>query len=289
MIWLIGNKGMLGTEVGEAMRGASIQYLASDIEVDITDYDRLHDFSIGRKINWIINCSAYTAVDRAEEEKEKAFAINAEGAGNIARIAAETGAVMIHISTDYVFDGEKEGPYSENDRPNPTGVYGLSKLSGEEKVRQACPRHFILRTAWLYGKNGANFVHTMLRLFNERDEVRVVADQWGSPTCAKDLAAAILSIVNGNSSKYGIFNFTNEGRTNWHEFSMEIYARARQSGITGREVRIVPITTPEYPTKARRPMNSYLSKEKIQRELGIACRPWRDALAEFVVSVKKAT
>ena len=286
MIWLTGNRGMLGSEVEEALIGASVPYMVSGSDVDITDYNRLNDFAGGNRIGWIINCSAYTAVDRAEDEKEKAFAINADGAGNIARVAAEKGAVLIHFSTDYVFNGEKDGPYTEEDRPNPAGVYGMSKFAGEERIRQTNPKHFILRTAWLYGKNGFNFVDTMLRLFSERDEVRIVADQWGSPTYAKDLAAAIITIVKGNSSKYGIYNFTNQGRTNWHEFSIEIYARARHTGIINRDVRIVPVTTREYPTRALRPKNSYLSKDKIQRELGIVCRPWKEALTEYLAIVK---
>lgn len=282
MIWLIGNKGMLGSDVEQMLIQSSYQYCASDLDVDITDNNALKKFIESNKIDWIINCSAYTAVDKAEDEKEKAFAINADGVYNIACIAQKTEASFIHISTDYVFDGEKDKAYCEDDMENPTSVYGRSKYEGEKNIKENCATYFIIRTAWLYGANGNNFVRTMIKLFNERDEVRVVDDQWGSPTFTKDVAGAVMSIIQQNSDKFGIYHFTNEGRTNWYEFACEIYARARKHGIVNRDVRIVPITTSEYPTKAIRPKNSYLSKEKIIRELGVSCRSWQDALEEFI-------
>ena len=213
--------------------------------------------------------------------------INADGVLNIARIAQETGAVLVHVSTDYVFDGEKPESYREDDTTNPIGAYGESKLAGERHVESVMKRFFIIRTAWLYGETGKNFVNTMLRLFRERDEVRVVADQWGSPTFTRDLAAAIVTITERNSEQYGIYHYTNEGRTTWHEFAVAIYDLARQHGLIDRDVRITPITTAEYPTKARRPKNSYLSKEKIIRELGVQCRPWRKALEECIANLRK--
>jgi len=282
MIWLIGNRGMLGSDVEELLKTRSVRYIATDIDVDITDYAALSDFASYREIDRIINCSAYTAVDKAEEERDKAYSINADGAHNIARVAEHSGAVLIHVSTDYVFDGEKNGPYLEDDETNPLGVYGRSKLEGERRIISETDRYFIIRTAWLYGARGANFVRTMLRLFRERDEVRVVADQWGSPTYSKDLASALISAAAGDSTRFGIYHFTNEGRTNWYEFAREIYGQAVRYGRVKRDVDIVPITTSEYPTKARRPKNSYLSKEKIIRELGVECRAWRKALEEFI-------
>jgi dTDP-4-dehydrorhamnose reductase len=282
MIWLIGNRGMLGSDVEILLKRHSCAHLVSDIEIDITDYSALHNFAGRQNIGWIINCSAYTSVDAAETEAEKAFTINADGVKNIAMAAADVGASLVHISTDYVFDGNKSGPYTEEDSPNPIGVYGQSKLAGEWNITSVMNQYFILRTAWLYGPQGNNFVRTMLRLFREREEVRVVADQWGSPTFTKDLAAAIITIVTRSSSHYGIYNFTNEGRISWYDFSLEIYSLARRYGIIGHEVHIVPISTPEYPTRAKRPMNSYLSKEKIRRDLDIECRPWREALDECI-------
>ncbi|OHD66302.1 MAG: dTDP-4-dehydrorhamnose reductase [Spirochaetes bacterium RBG_13_51_14] len=282
MIWLIGNRGMLGSDVEVLLKRDYQPYIASDIDVDITDFKALRDFIARSDVSWIINCSAYTAVDNAEDERDKTFAINADGAHNIACVAAAAGAALVHVSTDYVFDGEKSEPYLEEDTPNPIGVYGLSKLAGERHVASAMGRYFIIRTAWLYGHRGNNFVRTMLRLFSERDEVRVVADQWGSPTFTKDLAAAIISIISGNSTRYGIYHFTNEGRTTWYDFAREIYTLARNYRRVDREVRIIPITTEEYPTKVKRPRNSYLSKDKIRRVMGIECRDWRDALEEYV-------
>lgn len=282
MIWLIGNRGMLGSDVEMLLKRRSIEYAATDTDVDITDFAALGDFAAGRGFTRIINCSAYTAVDRAEDEREQAFAINAAGVMNIARVAADTGAVLVHVSTDYVFDGEKSGAYSEDDATGPAGEYGRSKLEGERHIAVTVNRHFILRTAWLYGAHGNNFVRTMLRLFNERDEVRVVADQWGSPTFTRDLAAAIMTIAGGTFQRYGIYHYTNEGRTNWYEFAKEICALGKRYGIVKRDVRILPITTAEYPTKAKRPRNSYLSKEKIRQELGIECRDWKEALEECI-------
>jgi len=287
MIWLIGNNGMLGTDVEKLLNRHSLPCITSDIDVDITDYGKLKAFADRYQVDWIINCSAYTAVDAAEDERDRAFQINADGVLNIARIAQEKGAVLIHVSTDYVFDGEKPDTYHEDDATNPIGAYGESKLAGELFISSAMERYFILRTAWLYGVTGKNFVHTMIRLFGERDEVRVVADQWGSPTYTGDLAAAIVSIVELNATRYGIYHYTNEGKTNWHEFATEIYARARRHGLIDRDVRIVAITTAEYPTKTRRPRNSYLSKEKIIRELGVQCRDWRAALEECIGNLRK--
>ncbi|MCE5281672.1 MAG: dTDP-4-dehydrorhamnose reductase, partial [Deltaproteobacteria bacterium] len=192
------------------------------------------------------------------------------------------GARLLHISTDYIFDGGKEGAYLEEDPPNPQGVYGRSKLQGERHIREVTDQHVILRTAWLYGPSGNNFVRTMLRLFREREEVRVVADQWGSPTFAVDFADAIVQILTRNAVPYGTYHYTNEGRTNWFEFASRIMESARRYRLIDREVRILPIGTDEYPTKVHRPANSYLSKEKIKRDLAISIRSWQEALDAFM-------
>jgi len=204
MIWLIGNKGMLGTEVESLLIKYRLPYVATDREIDITDCRALRQFSEDKQLYWIINCAAYTAVDKAENEPDLAFKLNADGPLNIARIAGEKQAKLIHISTDYVFDGTKEGAYVEKDSPNPISVYGGSKYEGEKNIQKSLNEYFILRSAWLYGKHGNNFVHTMLRFFREKVEIRVVGDQWGSPTYAPDLAEAILGIVMMNSEAYGI-------------------------------------------------------------------------------------
>ncbi len=285
MIWLVGNRGMLGTEVEELLRQHDLPYFASDREVDITDPGLLQDFASNKPLSWIINCSAYTAVDQAEDEPELAFRINAEGPRNLAGIARDKEAKLIHISTDYVYDGTKEGRYTETDPPNPLGVYGASKYQGEVHIQNLLKAHFILRTSWLYGKRGNNFVTTMLRLFKERDEVRVVGDQWGSPTYAPDLAAALLEIVRADSDAYGIYHFTNEGTVSWFDFACEIYRLARQEDLLKKEVRLVRIRTEEYPTKARRPRNSPMSKSKIRRTFQIAIRPWQAGLGDFLAEI----
>lgn len=284
MIWLIGNKGMLGTDVEHLLREKQIEYIASDKEVDITDEKVLRNYVKDKEISWIINCSAYTAVDKAEDERELAFMLNSDGVLNNARLAKIKNARLIHLSTDYIFDGSKKDAYTEEDIPNPVGVYGKSKLEGERNIIKTIQQYFIIRIAWLYGQNGNNFVHTMLRLFSEKNEVRVVQDQWGSPTYTKDVAAIIVRLITDNSDRFGIYNYTNESRTNWYEFALMIYSLAKKKGLISKEVKILPITTEEYPTKAVRPKNTYLSKDKIKQTFGIQIRPWQEALEEFINS-----
>lgn len=288
MIWIIGSRGMLGSEVKTLLHETDESYCVSDREVDITSWDSLSEFSMNKPISWIVNCAAYTAVDRAEDEPAAAFAINETGAANIARIANAKNARLIHISTDYVFDGSKEGAYTEDDPTGPVGVYGKSKLGGEKMIVATTPGYFIIRTAWLYGKNGPNFVNTMIRLFRERGEVRVVNDQRGSPTFARDLADAILRIAGNDSRRYGVYHYSNEGDISWFDFAAEIYRLVHIHGLIERDVSVVPITTEEYPTRAFRPKNSVLSKEKIKNELGLEIRDWKTALEQFIRTLPAA-
>ena len=286
MIWLIGNKGMLGSDVEKLLKERGLTYWVSDKEVDISDYKVLEKFGKDKEIKWVINCSGYTKVDKAEEEIDEAFRINKDGVRNIALFSAKRQIRLIHISTDYVFDGRKERTvgHSEDDKTNPINIYGKSKLAGEEEIKKILNEYFIIRTAWLYGLKGNNFVYTMLRLFKERDVVKVVEDQWGSPTYTADLAGAILKIIEDNSVSYGIYHFTNEGVTNWYEFAREIYRKSKKLGIidSNKEVEIRGIETKEYPTPAQRPKCSWLSKEKIKRELNLDIRNWEDALTDFL-------
>ena len=280
---------MLGREVETLLRRNTIQHLSSGREVDISKPDTLKAFvgnKHGHAIEWIINCSGYTAVDRAEDEPQQAFRINAQGVRNIAETAKSLDATLIHISTDYVFSGNKQSEYLEEDPTGPIGVYARSKFQGELHVQETVSRFYILRTAWLYGTSGANFVRTMLRLFQERDTVRVVSDQWGSPTYAKDLADAILQVIRSNSSRYGIYHYTNAGRASWYEFARKIYRQARRIGFVQRDVEIVPIPTAEYPTPAPRPKYSYLSKEKIKTNFGLTIRSWQEALKDCMEELK---
>ena len=290
MIWLIGNKGMLGNDVEKLLKERGLTYWASDKEVDISDYKALEKFGKDKKIKWIINCSGYTKVDKAEEEIDDAFRINKDGVRNIAIFSASRQIRLIHISTDYVFDGRQEEgvvAYSEDDKTNPINIYGRSKLAGEEEIKKILEKYFIIRTSWLYGLQGNNFIYTMLRLFKERNLVKVVDDQWGSPTYTVDLAEAILKIIEDDSVNYGIYHFTNEGMTSWYEFARTIYKKAKRLGLLERnkKVEIQPIKTEDYPTAARRPGYSVLSKEKIKREFNLKIRDWNEALEDFLVSL----
>jgi len=291
MIWLIGNKGMLGNDVEKLLKEREITYWVSDKEVDIGDYKALEKFGKDKKIKWIINCSGYTKVDKAEEEIDEVFRINKDGVRNIALFSASRQIRLIHISTDYVFDGrqEKTAVYSEDDKTNPINIYGKSKLAGEEEIKKILEKYFVIRTAWLYGLRGNNFVYTMLRLFKERDLVKVVDDQWGSPTYTVDLAGAILKIVEDDSVSYGVYHFTNEGVASWYEFARTIYKKVKSLGLIegNKKVEIQPIKTEDYPTAARRPRYSVLSKEKIKREFNLKIKDWGKALEDFLISLKK--
>ncbi|HUX13196.1 MAG TPA: dTDP-4-dehydrorhamnose reductase [Spirochaetia bacterium] len=274
LVWLVGSKGMLGTEVEALLQEKKIPHVATDLDCDITDPEAVLAYAGPKQIDWILNCSAYTAVDRAEDEPVLAFKVNADGPENLARLAKQKAARIIHISTDYVFDGKKDGAYTEEDKVNPIGVYGKSKAEGERRVRDACARHFIVRTSWLFGPNGKNFVYTMLRLFNEKPVVRVVNDQHGCPTYAPDLAAMLVKIVELDSQEYGTYHFTNEGKTTWYEFAREIYRQARDRGLVTSECRIEPITAAEYPTRAVRPRNSVLDTGKTRNTFLVSQPGW---------------
>jgi dTDP-4-dehydrorhamnose reductase len=288
MIWLIGNKGMLGSDVEVALEKEKSEYITSDTDVDITDMDSLRNFSEKKDIQWIINCSAYAAVDNAEDDSETAFSVNADGVKNIASVAKEMNATLIHISTDYVFDGTKDGEYFEEDSTGPTGVYGKSKLKGDEYVMETTDKYFIIRTSWLYGKNGNNFIETMLRLFKERDEVNVVNDQWGSPTYTVDLVSLILEIVKRNSSEYGIYHFSCDGKTNWFEFASYIKTKSQEIKLIHKDIIINSIPTSGFPTKAERPANSYLSKEKVINTFGLTIPHWKDSVDRYLNNINES-
>lgn len=281
MIWIIGNNGMLGKELSALCDSAGIPYVGSDRECDITDVNALRSFAAGKDVKWIVNCSAYTAVDKAEDEETLAYAINATGAGNIAVVASETGAKLIHISTDYVFGGDGSRPYKEDDPVNPTGAYGRTKYAGEECVRKHCPSHIIIRTAWLYGRQGKNFVETMLRLFREKGFAGVVCDQRGTPTWAYDLASAIVFFIKHDFSGYGTYHFTDDGETNWYEFACEIRRIAVEKSIIKDDVRVNSLTTEQFPTRAVRPKYSVLDKTKI-KTAGVEVPDWKKSLARYM-------
>jgi dTDP-4-dehydrorhamnose reductase len=288
MIWVVGNRGMLGRTLEAELRRTGLSYCASDLEVDVTDRAQIERYVADKEIYWIVNCAAYTAVDRAESEPAMAFAINEKGAENVAMIARSRRARLIHLSTDYVFNGRRKKPYTEKDRPNPTNVYGRSKLAGEMRVRGTWENHIILRTAWLYDRYGSNFVLTMLRLFEEKRVIRVVNDQWGSPTYGADLADTIVEIISRDDVPFGTYHFTNEGTTTWFSFAKEIYNRALSHRLCRLHDRaFIPITTEEYPTDARRPRYSTLSKTKIKKTLHRDIRTWELALDSCLTGIRK--
>lgn len=287
MIWLIGNRGMLGQEIGKLLESHNIVFWGSGRETDITNFRNLESFAKGKGITWIINCAGYTQVDKAELETEKAFRINKDGVRNVALLSAEKQIKLIHISTDYVFDGRFEKgaiAYKEEDTPNPINVYGKSKLAGEEEIKNIFEKYYIIRTAWLYGKSGRNFASNLLKLIREREEISLVSDQWSSPTYAVDLAAVILKIITDNSNKFGIYHFTNEGISNWYKFAEELYKKSRFLGIVDyrKKIKIIPIKTRELNSLADRPRWSVLNKEKIKKELNLEIRYWEEALTDFL-------
>ncbi|RKX97627.1 MAG: dTDP-4-dehydrorhamnose reductase [Spirochaetes bacterium] len=282
MIWLTGNKGMLGHEVADALVSSAIPFIGTDREVDITDYVAVADFTEYHQPDIIINCAAYTAVDKAEDERDKAFSLNGIGPKNLAAISAILNARLTHISTDYVFNGKSRLPLDEDAPTDPVSIYGQSKNDGENAIRKSGCRYDIIRTAWLYGQYGPNFVSTMLRLMNKNDSLRVVDDQMGSPTRAGDLARFIVFITGQPLRDSGIFHFSNEGETTWYGFAQAIYQNARKRGLINHDVDIQPCPSSEYPTRAVRPSYSLLSKRKISEIFKWKVPGWETSLSEYL-------
>ncbi len=245
-------------------------------ELDITSKEKLDTFFSDNIIDYCINCAAYTAVDKAEDNIEKAFKINSEAVRNLAEICKKNKTVLIHISTDFVFDGNKKEAYKENDIPNPQSVYGKSKLKGEKEIISVLKEYFIIRTSWLYSEYGNNFMKTMLRLGNENSNLNVVEDQKGSPTYARDLAVLILKIIDNQSNKFGIYHYSNQGKTSWYGFAKEIF---RLSNI---HIDLKPISTKDYPTPAIRPRFSVLDTTKIQKTFSNTIPKWNESLEKAI-------
>ncbi len=251
-------------------------------EADITRRKDVQAALRRHRCDAVINAAAYTAVDRAEEERETAFAVNRDGPRRLAEACAEVGVPLVHISTDYVFDGSKTSAYSESDPVNPLGVYGESKEAGERAIRDVLERHVIVRTAWVFSAHRQNFVKTMLRLGEERDELRIVADQFGCPTAAAQLAEGLLQIATmAGDADWGTYHLCGAERTSWHGFAREIFAgRAR---LTGQPSPLLhPVATSEFPTPARRPANSELDCTKVKTRFGIAAPDWHAGLEEVL-------
>ena len=287
-ILVIGADGQLGSELMRRSARFDVAVTGLTItQLDITDAQAVQNQVADSGADVVVNAAAYTAVDKAESEPALAYAVNRDGTAHLATACAEAKIPFIHVSTDYVFDGTKDTPYTEDDPVHPMSVYGASKAAGERALRETWPQHVILRTAWVYSAFGHNFVKTMLRLARERDSLRVVADQQGSPTAAGDLAEAILRIVQrigaGQDISWGTYHYCGAGSTTWHGFAEAIVQLA--APVLGRSILVIPITTAEYPTPARRPANSVLDCSRIRERFDIQPRPWRDSLKEVVAEL----
>ncbi|MBV8389716.1 MAG: dTDP-4-dehydrorhamnose reductase [Mucilaginibacter sp.] len=273
-IVVFGASGQLGQclkSVANA-QGLTTIFFPPESEANILDKDALKKIFDNYKPAWCINCAAYTAVDKAEDEIDLARKINKTGAENLSELCLDYNSVFIHTSTDFVFKGDKATPLDEHDIADPINIYGLTKLEGEQAVTDRLEKYFILRTSWLYSEYGNNFVKTMLRLGGERNELKIIADQVGTPTYAMDLAACILNIISTNSTAYGLYHYSNEGVASWYDFAKAIF------DISGTSIKVLPIKTSEYPTRAVRPAYSVMSKAKIKQIFNIEIPYWRDSL-----------
>jgi len=278
VVLVTGSNGQLGKEL-QVLAESYPQFrfvFASREDLKLHHYGLVENFFLATKPQYCINCAAYTAVDKAENEADMAMLVNGEAVGNLATICKKYHTKLIHISTDYVFDGENEIPYKEDDSTGPINTYGVSKLLGEQLCMKEDPDAIIIRTAWVYSSFGHNFVKTMMRLMNERNELNVVSDQVGSPTYAADLAKAILSIISSGKWLAGIYHYSNEGKISWYEFAAEI------KKLIGSKSIIHPILTAEYPTPAKRPKFSLLNKEKIKTVYHIEIPDWEVSLKKCV-------
>lgn len=276
-IALIGSTGMLGIDVNAALKG--VNFLIKNFNsnnLDISDAKKVYESLSVFKPDYIINCAAYTDVDGAETEKEKADAVNNIGVQNLADAALALGSRIVQISTDYVFDGTKKTPYIEDDIPNPINEYGLSKLRGEESLKNSGASYIILRTSWLYGKNGKNFVNTILKLADSNKKIEVVDDQLGSPTYTKDIAYAISEIIIKDNSKNEIYHLTNGGVASWYKYAVEIINVFKR-----KNCEIIPVPSNKFVRPAKRPVYSVLDNSKIKEDYDIELRPWKDALKKY--------
>lgn len=278
---VLGASGQLGQclkAVAEKRNIANLEY-PDETTGNILDVKKLKTLFINTKPNYVINCAAYTAVDKAEDEVDLCRLINKEGALNVALVCKEFNVTLIHISTDFVFEGNKIELLKEDDHAEPISMYGLTKLEGERDIINSLPEHYILRTSWLYSEYANNFVKTMLKLGSERDELSIIADQIGSPTYAIDLAETILTIIATDRKAYGIYHYSNEGSISWFDFAKAIFE------ISDTDVKVKPIPTSAYPTKAMRPKFSVMDKTKLKTTFAIEVPYWRDSLVKCMKKI----
>ncbi|MFI3302740.1 MAG: dTDP-4-dehydrorhamnose reductase [Rikenellaceae bacterium] len=282
IILVTGANGQLGSEMRRVSAQSTDRYIFTDVaELDITAYDAIYNMVSSENVDVIVNCAAYTNVDKAEDDEATANLLNNTAVSHLARAAKESGATLIHISTDYVFDGSAHVPYTEECETTPIGVYGATKLAGEQSVRESGCRYIIIRTSWLYSVYGANFVKTMQRLTAERDALNVIFDQVGTPTNAADLADAVTHIIETNQlDKCGVYHFSNEGVCSWYDFAKHI------SSMSENSCNIRPIHSDEYPAKVTRPHYSVLDKTKIKATFGVEIPYWTESLKKCIAELK---
>jgi dTDP-4-dehydrorhamnose reductase len=280
---VFGASGQLGQCLKKVAADRGIDFLIypGEHQANILDVPALTDLFETHRPAYCINCAAYTAVDKAEDDPAAAFSVNKTGADNLAVLCSKYNIILIHISTDFVFNGDGSAPLSEDSPTAPVNVYGQSKLDGESVIQQRLSNYFIIRTGWLYSEYGSNFVKTMLKLGAERRELKVIADQTGTPTYAIDLAGCIIDIILSDSSAYGIYNYSNEGVATWYEFASTIFE------LAGADVRVLPIPSREYVTRASRPHYSVMDKSKIARTFNLQIPYWKDSLAVCISRLKQ--
>ena len=280
-VLVTGVKGQLGYDVVRELQSRGHEAIGVDIEeMDITDETAVSRVMEETAPEAVIHCSAFTAVDRAEEEQELCYKVNVEGTENIAKMCQKLGCKMLYLSTDYIFSGEGQRPWEPEDTPSPLNSYGQSKYQGEVALRQYVDKYFIVRISWVFGINGNNFIKTMLRLGKENGAVKVVDDQIGSPTYTFDLAKLLVDMI--ETEQYGAYHATNEGICSWYEFAKEIFQEANM-----KEVTVTPVSSEEFPVKAKRPKNSRMSKEKLVQN-GFSLLPsWQDAVKRYIEELKK--
>jgi dTDP-4-dehydrorhamnose reductase len=280
-VLVTGVKGQLGYDVMKCLAERKIEAVGADLEeFDITDKDQTRNFILECRPDAVIHCSAYTAVDKAEDNLDLCYKVNAEGSRNIASVCKEIDAKMVYISTDYVFPGMGDRAYEADDPKGPLSAYGRTKLDGELAVKELLTKYFIVRIAWVFGVNGRNFIKTMLNLGKTHDQITVVNDQIGSPTYTYDLSRLLVDMV--ETEKYGRYHATNEGLCSWYEFACEIFKQAGEINPIYKKISVVPVSYSEYPAKAKRPSNSRMSKEKLT-ESGFQRLPaWQDALSRYL-------
>lgn len=282
-VLVTGARGQVGSElILEGNRQGLLMLATGRNELDITQQDAVNRYFREHKPDIVINAAAYTAVDKAELEPDLAYAINRDGAANLAQACADTNIPLLHISTDYVFDGLKEEAYIETDTPNPQCIYGKSKLEGERAIESILKQYIILRVSWVFGTRGNNFVKAMLRLGKERNRLKIVSDQHGGPTWAGDIATTLLKLVKrwdeGKTIPWGTYHYSGQPATTWYEFSEAIFEQAENIGMIEKRPRVEPITTANYPTQAQRPLNSRLDCQKIRHKLGAKQPDWHMGL-----------